>query len=80
MPPLDPPPLDDRARWVKPRPAYVRESEPGNTSAWTTQPTTVVDAGEAAFNRSLFREGRNRKPAASCPLSVASETQGKVGS
>jgi len=56
---------EESARWIAPRPRYMREIEPGN-SAWpSVDPAYLVDPKEQLYNRQLFVEGRNRKSAAS---------------
>jgi len=62
---------EESARWIAPRPRYMREIEPGGNPAWpSVDPAYLVDPQEQTLNRKLFTEGRNRK-------SVASSADGK---
>ena len=67
---------DEAARWVVPRPGYMREIEPqAHPCAWPSQGVGYIDRAEQAFNRQLFSQGRNRKG----PVS-SSSSQSQVGS
>jgi hypothetical protein len=71
---------DEVTRWEVERPPYMREAEPlAHHAAWPSQGIGFVDRAEQAFNRQLFREGRNRKQPAPAPVMAAAEIERKTG-
>lgn len=71
---------DEVTKWEVARPPYMREAEPlAHPSVWPSQGVGFVDRAEQAYNRQLFREGRNRKQPAQAPVMGAAENERKAG-
>lgn len=70
---------DEVSRWEVARPAYMREAEPlAHRAAWPSPGVGSVDRAEQAYNRQLFREGRNGKRPAAAVIAGA-ENECKTG-
>jgi hypothetical protein len=73
---------EESARWIAPRPRYMREAEPGTPAAWpSVDPAYLVDPEEQILNRQLFTQGRNRKSVTSSgkPADGEDQQQRKAG-
>jgi hypothetical protein len=72
---------DENARWVTPRPGYMREIEPqAHPCVWPSEGVGYIDKAEQAFNRQLFSQGRNRKqPARAAAAGTESGSERQTG-